>query len=63
MKKLMIVMALLVVMPSFAHAASRHHHENQFQYGEHRNAYFLGGLGIGRSFSTDRESFVMVLGN
>jgi hypothetical protein len=62
MKNLMIVMALLVVMPSFAHAASRHH-ENQYQYGEHRNAYFLGGLGIERSFSTDRESFVMVLGN
>ena len=61
MKKFMIVTALLVVMPSFAQAANRHHHENQ--YGEHRNAHFLGGLGIDRSISTDRESFVTVLGN
>jgi hypothetical protein len=45
-----------------ANAASRHHHEHQYLQ-EHRNAYVMGDIGIVRPFSTDRESFVMLLGN
>jgi hypothetical protein len=59
--KFLIPIALLVVTPSFAQAATRHHHEHQYVQ-EHRNAYVVGD-GIGRPFSTDRESLMLTLGN
>jgi hypothetical protein len=42
--------------------ASRHHHEHKYPQ-EQRNAYVVGEIGIVRPFSTDRESFVMLLGD
>jgi hypothetical protein len=60
--KFLIPIALLVVMPSFAQAAGRHHHGHQYVQ-EHRNAYVVGDIGIGRQFSTDRESLMLTPGN